>query len=300
MINNLKGERMKIEEIGIIGSGQMGNGIAHVSALAGYRVVLIDIAENALSNAIRTIENNLKRQVEKERISQEDMDKALSRIITNTDSKALKNADLIIEAATENFDLKVKIFKGILEYIKKDCLLSTNTSSLSITKLAASTDRPENFIGLHFMNPVPVMKLVEIIPGIATSEKMLNTTKEFAKSLGKTIATSKDFPAFIANRILLPMINESIHTLYEGIGDIVSIDTSMKLGMGHPMGPLALADFIGLDTCLSILNVLHEGFGDSKYSPCPLLVKYVEAGWYGVKSGKGFYDYSGKTPVPTR
>ena len=291
---------MKIKEVGIIGSGQMGNGIAHVSALSGYKVVLIDIAESALTKALETIEKNLKRQVQREKISQDEMNKALGNISTNIDSKALENADLIIEAATENFDLKVKIFKGILEHIKDDCLLSTNTSSLSITKLAAATDRPDKFIGLHFMNPVPVMKLVEIIPGIATSDEMLETTKEFAQSLGKTIALSQDYPAFIANRILLPMINESIYAVYEGVGDIKSIDTSMKLGMGHPMGPLELADFIGLDTCLAILNVLHDGFGNPKYSPCPLLVKYVEAGWYGVKSGKGFYDYSGDKPVPTR
>ncbi|QKE27334.1 3-hydroxybutyryl-CoA dehydrogenase [Arcobacter acticola] len=291
---------MEIKEVGIIGSGQMGNGIAHVCALSGYKVVLIDIAEEALTNAIGTIKKNLKRQVEKEKISQSDMDRALSNIVTNTESKALKNADLIIEAATENFDLKVKIFKGVLEYIKESCLLSTNTSSMSITKLAANTDRPERFIGLHFMNPVPVMKLVEIIPGIATSDEMLETTKSFAESLGKTIAVAKDYPAFIANRILVPMINEAIYSLYEGAGDIKSIDTAMKLGMGHPMGPLELADFVGLDTCLAIMNVLYEGFGDTKYSPCPLLVKYVEAGWYGVKSGKGFYDYSGATPIPTK
>lgn len=290
---------MKIEEVGIIGSGQMGNGIAHVCALSGYRVVLIDIQEEALTNAMNTIEKNLKRQVAKEKISQTDMDKALSNIVTDTDYKALKNVDLIIEAATENFDLKVKIFQGVLNHIKDSCLLSTNTSSMSITKLASVTDRPENFIGLHFMNPVPVMKLVEIIPGIATSKEMVEVTKNFAESLGKTIAIAKDYPAFIANRILVPMINEAIYSLYEGAGDVVSIDTAMKLGMGHPMGPLELADFVGLDTCLAILNVLYEGFGDTKYSPCPLLIKYVEAGWYGVKSGKGFYDYSGEKPVPS-
>ncbi|KAB7887741.1 3-hydroxybutyryl-CoA dehydrogenase [Poseidonibacter ostreae] len=285
---------MNIKEVGIIGSGQMGNGIAHVCALSGYKVVLIDIAQEALNKAMEVINKNLSRQVQKGKITQEDMDNSISRIFTSTDTSALKNTDLVIEAATENFDLKVKIFKGLLDHIKDDCLLSTNTSSMSITKLAAATNRPERFIGLHFMNPVPVMKLVELIPGIATSEEMLQTIKEFAQSLGKTVATSKDYPAFIANRILMPMINEAICALYEGVGDVESIDTAMKLGMGHPMGPLALADFIGLDTCLAIMNVLHEGFGNPKYSPSPLLVKYVEAGWYGVKSGKGFYDYPKK------
>lgn len=291
---------MNIKEIGIIGSGQMGNGIAHVSVLSGYKVILIDIAEDALSNAINIITKNLSRQVQKNKISQEKMDQSLANIITSTDSKALENVDLVIEAATENFDLKVKIFQGVLAHIKDDCLLSTNTSSISITKLAATTDRPEKFIGLHFMNPVPVMKLVEIIPGIATTDEMFEISKEFAESLGKTVAISKDFPGFLANRILIPMLNEAMYALYEGVGDIKSIDTTMKLGMAHPMGPFQLADLIGLDTCLAIMNVLHEGFADTKYRPCPLLVKYVEAGWYGVKSGKGFYDYSGETPVPTR
>ncbi len=285
---------MEIKEVGIIGSGQMGNGIAHVCALSGYKVILIDIAQEALDKAMEVINKNLSRQVQKGKITQEDMNSSLNRISTGTDSSTLNSADLIIEAATENLDLKIKIFQGLLEHIKDDCLLSTNTSSMSITKLAAATNRPDRFIGLHFMNPVPVMKLVELIPGIATSDEMYETTKTFAQSLGKTVATSKDYPAFIANRILMPMINEAICALYEGVGDVESIDTAMKLGMGHPMGPLALADFIGLDTCLAIMNVLHEGFGNPKYSPSPLLVKYVEAGWYGVKSGKGFYDYPKK------
>lgn len=285
---------MEIKEVGIIGSGQMGNGIAHVCALSGYKVILIDIAQEALDKAMEVINKNLSRQVQKGKITQEDMNSSLNRISTSTDSSTLNSADLIIEAATENLDLKIKIFQGLLEHIKDDCLLSTNTSSMSITKLAAATNRPDRFIGLHFMNPVPVMKLVELIPGIATSDEMYETTKTFAQSLGKTVATSKDYPAFIANRILMPMINEAICALYEGVGDVESIDTAMKLGMGHPMGPLALADFIGLDTCLAIMNVLHEGFGNPKYSPSPLLVKYVEAGWYGVKSGKGFYDYPKK------
>ena len=291
---------MNIEEVGIIGSGQMGNGIAHVCALSGYKVVLIDIAEEALAKAMQTIKMNLKRQVQKNKISQENMNEAISKITINTDLKALKNVDLVIEAATENFDLKVRIFKGILEYVKKDCLLSTNTSSISITKLASTTDRADKFIGLHFMNPVPMMKLVEIIPGISTSDEMFEISKEFAESLGKVVAVSKDFPGFLSNRILVPMLNEAIYALHEGVGDIKSIDTTMKLGMAHPMGPFQLADLIGLDTCLAIMNVLYEGFSDTKYRPCPLLVKYVEAGWYGVKSGKGFYDYSSDTPIPTR
>ncbi len=291
---------MKINKVGIIGAGQMGNGIAHVSALAGYQVILVDIAQSALDKALATIQKNMARQVKKDKISQADMDKAIGNISSNTSMAGLNEVDLLIEAATESFDLKVKIFADALTHVKAECLLATNTSSLSITKLAATTDRPERFIGLHFMNPVPMMKLVELISGIATSDDMFKLSKSFAESLGKIVATAEDFPGFIANRILMPMLNEAFYTLYEGVGGVEAIDTSMKLGMGHPMGPLQLADFIGLDTCLAIMQVLHNGFGDSKYRPCPLLVKYVEAGWLGVKSGKGFYDYSGENPVPTR
>ncbi len=289
-----------IKQVAIIGAGQMGNGIAHVTALAGYKVLLVDVAQTALDKGLTTIQKNLTRQVKKQKISQQAMDDALKNISQTTDLKSLNTADLLIEAATENFDLKVKIFADAIPNLKPSCLLATNTSSLSITKLAATTDRPHNFIGLHFMNPVPIMKLVEIIKGIATSPEMFSISKNFAQSVGKIVATSEDFPGFIANRILMPMINEAITTLYEGVGTVESIDTVMKLGMAHPMGPLQLADFIGLDTCLSIMNVLHQGFGDSKYRPCPLLVKYVEAGWLGVKSNKGFYDYSTDEPTPTR
>lgn len=282
---------MTIKQVGIIGAGQMGNGIAHVSALAGYKVILVDISQDALEKALKTIEKNLARQVEKQKISQADMGSALENIMVNNELTALSDVDLLIEAATENFELKVKIFSNALKHIKKSCLLASNTSSLSITKLAATTDRPESFIGLHFMNPVPVMKLVELISGIATSGDMTQRMQKFAESLGKTVAKAEDYPGFIANRILMPMINEAIYALFEGVGTVDSIDTCMKLGMAHPMGPLQLADFIGLDTCLAIMNVLHDGFADSKYRPCPLLVKYVEAGWLGIKSGKGFYEY---------
>ena len=291
---------MNIKTVGIIGAGQMGNGIAHVSALAGYKIILIDISQAAIDKGMAAIKKNLTRQVKKEKITQDAMDKALANICSDASAKALADVDLLIEAATENFELKVKIFADALQYVKAECLFATNTSSLSITKLAATTDRPEKFIGLHFMNPVPVMKLVELIKGLATSQEMFETSKKFAESVGKIVAVSEDFPGFIANRILMPMLNEAIYTLFEGVGDVQSIDTVMKLRMAHPMGPLQLADFIGLDTCLAIMNVLHEGFGDSKYRPCPLLIKYVEAGWLGVKSGKGFYDYSGVEPVPTR
>ena len=282
---------MAIESVGIIGAGQMGNGIAHVSALAGYKVILVDISQTALENALKTIEKNLARQLEKQKISHTQMDVALRNIAINADVAALSDVDLLIEAATEDFDLKIRILSNALKHIKQNCLLASNTSSLSITKLASTTDRPEKFIGLHFMNPVPIMKLVELISGAATSSETMATLTHFAESLGKTVAKAEDYPGFIANRILMPMINEAIYTLFEGVGDVEAIDTCMKLGMGHPMGPLQLADFIGLDTCLAVMNVLHDGFGDSKYRPCPLLVKYVDAGWLGVKSGRGFYSY---------
>lgn len=282
---------MKIETVAVIGAGQMGNGIAHVAALAGYSVLLIDMNSAALDNALLTMGKNMARQVSKEKISQADMDAALARVAVSVDMFGLVKTDLLIEAVAENFDLKVKIFNEAQLHVKAECLFASNTSSLSITKLAAATDRAERFIGLHFMNPVPMMKLVELISGLATSDEMFATSKAFAESLGKTVAVAKDFPGFIANRILLPMINEAIFTLYEGVGSKEAIDTSMKLGMAHKMGPLELADYIGLDTCLAVLNVLHEGFGDSKYRPCPLLVQYVDAGYLGVKTGRGFYQY---------
>ncbi|NVK18791.1 MAG: 3-hydroxybutyryl-CoA dehydrogenase [Methylocystaceae bacterium] len=289
-----------IETIGVIGAGQMGNGIAHVAAVAGYSVKLIDVSQDALDKAVATITKNLDRQVKKEKISQEDRDKALGFIECSTEMAALKDADLVIEAATENEEVKKLIFKQVCDVVSADCLLASNTSSISITRLAASTDRPERFIGMHFMNPVPVMKLVELIRGIATDESTYQIIKEMTARLGKTSVSAEDFPAFIVNRILLPMINEAVYTLYEGVGSVNSIDTAMRLGANHPMGPLQLADFIGLDTCLAIMNVLHDGLADTKYRPCPLLVKYVEAGWLGRKTGRGFYDYSGDEPVPTR
>lgn len=282
---------MKIEQVGVVGAGQMGNGIAHVSALAGYNVMLIDLSQDALDNALVTIGKNMARQVSKDKITQADMDSAMARIAINVDMSALTDTDLLIEAVAESFELKVKIFNAAQQYVSSECLFASNTSSLSITKLATATDRAGQFIGLHFMNPVPMMKLVELISGLATSDGMYETSKAFAESLGKTVATAKDFPGFIANRILMPMINEAIFTLYEGVGSKEAIDTSMKLGMAHKMGPLELADYIGLDTCLAVLNVLYEGFGDSKYRPCPLLVQYVDAGYFGIKSGRGFYDY---------
>lgn len=282
---------MKIEHVSIVGAGQMGNGIAHVAALAGYEVILVDLSQVALDNALVTIEKNLARQVVKEKISQVDMDNALGKISFKTGMPAISKTDLLIEAVAENFNLKVKIFNEAQAHVKADCMFASNTSSLSITKLAAATDRPENFIGLHFMNPVPMMKLVELISGLATSEAMFEASKAFAESLGKTVAVANDYPGFIANRILLPMINEAIFALYENVGTKEAIDTTMKLGMAHKMGPLELADYIGLDTCLAIMNVLHEGFGDSKYRPCPMLVQYVDAGWLGVKTGRGFYTY---------
>ena len=289
-----------LKSVGIVGAGQMGNGIAHVIALAGYDVVMNDLSADRLTAALEEIKVNMTRQASRGQISGEDMDKALKRITTSTDLAALKDVDLAIEAATEDEQVKRKIFAALCPLLRPDALVATNTSSISITRLAASTDRPEKFLGLHFMNPVPVMKLVEVIRGIATEDDAFQTVLAFVKDLGKTSAYAEDFPAFIVNRILLPMINEAIYTLYEGVGNVDAIDTSMRLGANHPMGPLQLADFIGLDTCLSIMQVLHDGLADSKYRPCPLLVKYVEAGWLGRKTGRGFYDYRGETPVPTR
>ena len=289
-----------IKTVGIIGAGQMGLGIAHVAALTGFDVVMSDISTEIAEGGKTVIAKNMDRQVQKEKISVSDRDAALARILTTADNADFKNCDIVIEAATENLDLKLKILAGVCKSLSKGAILASNTSSISITRLGAATDRPEKFMGMHFMNPVPIMKLVELIPGIATDKETFEKVKALAEKLGKTPTISKDFPGFLANRILVPMLNEAIFALHEGIGDVESIDTSMTLGMNHPMGPLALADFIGLDTLLSIMQVLHEGFADSKYRPCPLLIKYVEAGWLGRKSGKGFYDYSGDTPVPTR
>jgi 3-hydroxybutyryl-CoA dehydrogenase len=289
-----------IKTVGVIGSGQMGNGIAHVAALAGFDVVLNDVSADRLKSAMATINGNLSRQVAKMTITDEAHKKALAHI-TSTDSlDGLANCDLVIETAVEKEDIKRKIFHELCGVLKPEAIIASNTSSISITRLAASTDRPERFIGIHFMNPVPVMELVELIRGIATDDATFETSREFVTRMGKQIAVSEDFPAFIVNRILLPMINEAIYTLYEGVGNVEAIDAAMKLGAHHPMGPLELADFIGLDTCLSIMQVLHEGLADSKYRPCPLLVKYVEAGWLGRKSQRGFYDYRGEKPVPTR
>jgi 3-hydroxybutyryl-CoA dehydrogenase len=291
---------MKIERVGVIGAGQMGNGIAHVFALAGYDVVMEDINPDALKRARATIEKNLQRQAGRGVITKSDADAALNRIKPAADLNAMKDRDLIIEAATENEAVKRKLFQELCPRLGPNTMLATNTSSISITRLAAATDRPERFIGLHFMNPAPVMQLVEVIRGIATEDETFSAVVEMVKKLGKTPANSEDFPAFIVNRILLPMINEAVYTLYEGVGGVEAIDTAMRLGANHPMGPLQLADFIGLDTALAVMQVLYEGLADSKYRPCPLLVKYVEAGWLGRKSGRGFYDYRGETPVPTR
>lgn len=289
-----------IRNVGVIGAGQMGCGIAHVAALAGYKVHIYDLSQDRIEAGLATINGNLARQVSNGKLSEEDRKAALSRISGSSDVNDLAPMDLVIEAATEDESVKRKIYAQICPVLKPEALLATNTSSLSITRLASATDRPERFMGIHFMNPVPVMKLVELVRGIATEETTFSTAKEFVATLDKTITVAEDFPAFIVNRILLPMINEAIYTLYEGVGSVEAIDTAMKLGANHPMGPLQLADFIGLDTCLSIMQVLHDGLADSKYRPCPLLVKYVEAGWLGRKSGRGFYDYRGETPVPTR
>src|SRR3954468_7150379 len=278
----------------------MGSGIAHVCALAGYDVKLHDVSPDRIKAGIATINGNMARQVRKKSISEEDRQGALKRIGAADTYDGFKDCDLVIEAATEKEDVKRTIFASLCSSLKPDAIVGSNTSSISITRLAASTDRPERFIGIHFMNPVPVMELVELIRGIATDDSTFEAAKEFVTRLGKQIAVSEDFPAFIVNRILLPMINEAIYTLYEGVGNVEAIDMAMKLGAHHPMGPLELADFIGLDTCLSIMQVLHEGLADSKYRPCPLLVKYVEAGWLGRKTQRGFYDYRGEKPVPTR
>jgi len=289
-----------IQSVGVIGAGQMGNGIAHVCALAGFSVMLNDIAPDRIKASIATINGNMAKQVAKKTITEDDRKNALARIKPADTYEDMSACDLIIETAAEKEDIKRKIFADLCTTLKPQAIVATNTSSISITRLASSTDRPERFIGIHFMNPVPLMELVELIRGIATDDATFETCKAFITQLGRTIAVSEDFPAFIVNRILLPMINEAIYTLYEGVGNVEAIDTAMKLGAHHPMGPLELADFIGLDTCLSVMQVLHEGLADSKYRPCPLLVKYVEAGWLGRKTQRGFYDYRGAKPVPTR
>ncbi|KIC52017.1 3-hydroxybutyryl-CoA dehydrogenase [Tateyamaria sp. ANG-S1] len=291
---------MDIETVGIVGAGQMGNGIAHVMSLAGYDVMLNDISGEALAAAMATIDRNLERQVSRDKISAEDKSAALARIQTTQTLPDLGQTDLVIEAATERETVKQAIFEDLVPHLQPHTILTSNTSSISITRLASRTDRPEKFMGFHFMNPVPVMQLVELIRGIATDTETFEACATVVEKLGKTAATAEDFPAFIVNRILMPMINEAVYTLYEGVGSVKSIDSSMRLGANHPMGPLELADFIGLDTCLAIMNVLHDGLADTKYRPCPLLTKYVEAGWLGRKTQRGFYDYRGETPVPTR
>jgi 3-hydroxybutyryl-CoA dehydrogenase len=289
-----------VHKIGVIGAGQMGNGIAHVAALAGYEVKLVDIDPKRLEQALDLIHQNMGRQIKRGLISEADRKAALARIETGTDYGLFEDCDVVIEAATENEAVKREILKELCPRLKPEAIIATNTSSISITRLAAATDRPAKFIGMHFMNPVPVMQLVELIRGLATDEETYQTIRTLAEKLGKTTAMAEDFPAFIVNRILLPMINEAVYTLYEGVGSVEAIDTAMRLGANHPMGPLELADFIGLDTCLAVMQVLYDGLADSKYRPCPLLVKYVEAGWLGKKVGRGFYDYSSGTPVPTR
>jgi 3-hydroxybutyryl-CoA dehydrogenase len=295
-----KDDLMAIQTVGVIGAGQMGNGIAHVLSQSGYTVLLNDVNQDALERAIERVRKNMDRQLRGGKISAGEIDAAMGRIKTTLDLAELGTSDLIIEAATEDESVKQKIFDNVLPHLKPNTILTSNTSSISITRLASRTDRPEKFMGFHFMNPVPVMQLVELIRGIATDQETYNSCLEVVNSLGKTAASAEDFPAFIVNRILMPMINEAVYTLYEGVGSVKSIDQSMKLGANHPMGPLELADFIGLDTCLAIMNVLHDGLADTKYRPCPLLTKYVEAGWLGRKTQRGFYDYRGEIPVPTR
>ena len=293
-------DSMNIRKVGVIGAGQMGNGIAHVCALAGCEVLLNDVTKERIEAGLATIDGNLSRQVHSGRITAADRDTALDRISAAVTYDAFETADFVIESASENETVKRKIFADLCPHLRDDAIIATNTSSISITRLAASTDRPEKFIGMHFMNPVPVMELVEVVRGIATDDETFDAVRDLAERLGKQTANAEDYPAFIVNRILLPMINEAVYTLYEGVGSVESIDKAMRLGAHHPMGPLQLADFIGLDTCLSIMQVLHDGLSDSKYRPCPLLVKYVEAGWLGRKTQRGFYDYRGEKPVPTR
>ena len=291
---------MTIQKVGVVGAGQMGNGIAHVFALAGYDVLMTDVSQEALDKAVKLIEGNLARQASRGKIDEGEVAAAMGRISCTLSLADLGQTDLVIEAATERESIKQAIFEDLQPHLKPDTILTSNTSSISITRLASRTDRPEKFMGFHFMNPVPVMQLVELIRGIATDEPTYKALHEVVEKPGKTAASAEDFPAFIVNRILMPMINEAVYTLYEGVGSVKSIDESLKLGANHPMGPLELADFIGLDTCLAIMNVLHDGLADTKYRPCPLLTKYVEAGWLGRKTQRGFYDYRGETPVPTR
>jgi len=291
---------VEIRKVGVIGAGQMGSGIAHVCALGGFDVLLNDVSMDRIQSGLASITGNMARQVSSGRINEDERKGAIDRIGPAEHLDALGDVDLIIESATENEQVKRKIFAQVCPLLRPDAMLATNTSSISITRLAATTDRPERFIGIHFMNPVPLMELVELVRGIATEDETFDEAKRFVAKIGKTAAVAEDFPAFMVNRILLPMINEAIYVLYEGVGSVEAIDTSMRLGANHPMGPLQLADFIGLDTCLSIMQVLYEGLADSKYRPCPLLVKYVEAGWLGRKAGRGFYDYRGDKPIPTR
>ena len=291
---------MQIKKVGVIGAGQMGNGIAHVLSLSGYNVILNDIDKSILEKALNNIKNNLERQVNSKKISSAESNAALKLINYTVSLEGFNDVDLVIEAATENEAIKQKILNSLLPHIQPHTILTSNTSSISITRLASCTDRPEKFMGFHFMNPVPVMQLVELIKGIATDQETYDSCLQVVEKLGKTAASAEDFPAFIVNRVLMPMINEAVYALYEGVGSVEAIDTSMKLGANHPMGPLELADFIGLDTCLAIMNVLHEGLADTKYRPCPLMTKYVEAGWLGRKTKRGFYDYKGKHPIPSR